>query len=164
MYYRIDQAKYNEAGEVKLVEIGKYNPTATIVLEMYEDPEFEGGSNEFPPSLRKEEELECPFADIEVEENKFGLLLSILIPIIITFLAFGLAVKIYRKLKLVGFERLEVRRPMQIYDFLILVLIPIETIQMASIGPNFSGISKYLYYLSQTFTINFQNFHSLKNG
>ena len=38
MYYKINQAKYNEAGEIKFVEIGKYNPTATIVLVMYEDP------------------------------------------------------------------------------------------------------------------------------
>ena len=40
MDFAIKQAKYNEDGEVKFVEIGKYNPTSTIVLEMYEDIEF----------------------------------------------------------------------------------------------------------------------------
>ena len=63
MCYRIDQAKINkDTGEVNMVEIGKYNPEATVVLQMFEDPEFYGGLNEFPSCIRKDKKKDCPFS------------------------------------------------------------------------------------------------------
>lgn len=133
MRFMVETTRYNESKGLFSETIGMFDPVGITLLAFNEGFKWSDGSANLPSNMR-ESTLNCPFEDRFLQTFQPGLAVFIAISTGIWALTVGVAVAVYRRMR-VEVEELVERREVETADCLVMAGVAVELAQLVALGP-----------------------------
>ncbi|CAG9319088.1 unnamed protein product [Blepharisma stoltei] len=159
----IEALKIDKERNSTIYVVGKFRPFSTNLWSVINSMVYADGSTVKPSDLRNENGT-CPFPTKKVKTFEKGRIVLFSVCFTVALITAVITFVIWKKWWHISVDELREKQEMSPQDFIVGLTIVVEFFQLASMGPDFSVISPFLYEASNTFSLDLGNIIEMKNG